>query len=180
MVLAVWLATAPPIDRLVIDLPITLTASSPASGVETVTVPWAGLRVGKLWDVSAATWSGLAVGVDGALWAGGFENEGTSSVNATRAYAAAEARGLAGWQVLHSERAALGPYAFVGARLGAGLGQIAVFDSVRHLFLPLWAARAGLGLETTIRLVVLRSELAAGARDGRFELTGALSLGLAL
>jgi hypothetical protein len=175
--LLLTLAVAPPVQHIVIDAPLVLTASAPASGVETVLVSWVALRGGGVLDLSPSVGSGLGIGGDVALWAGGFESEGTAEVHATRFFAVAEARGLASWRAFSTTHAALTPYLFAGLRGGGGPSFITVFDDGRTSLLALWGARAGLGLDLTIHHVLVRSELGAGARDGRFELSSGVSLG---
>jgi hypothetical protein len=171
------LALAPPVEHVTLDVPLVRTASAPASGVETVLVAWLVLRVGGVFDLSESTFSGFGLGGDLSLWGGGFESEGTAQVSATRFFAAAEARGLASWRAFSTTYAALTPHVFAGLRGGGGPSFITVFDDGRTSLLGLWGARAGLGLDLTIHHVLVRSDLGAGVRDGRFELSSGVSLG---
>lgn len=175
--IALLLVTAPPVERIVLDVPLLLTASAPASGVETVLVPWFGVRGGRHLDVSALVLNGLSVGADAGLFAGGIENEGTPDVAATRFFAALEGRGVVGWRAFSTTHSALTPYGFLGARGTGGLSAVRVFDDTRVSFLAGWGARIGGGIDLAIAHLNVRSELAAGARDGRLELSSALSLG---
>ena len=186
--LALALALAPPtVDAPVertwrVELPLALSATAPASNVETTVVPWLGVRVGRLMANEGAglvEGSPTFTGFDGALYAASTR-EGTPEVGAARTLAFAEGRALWAPLAVQSTWSALVPYGFAGASAGGGWVEVKAFDESRVRPLFTWGARAGAGAELRIRAITTRVELGAGLRDLRFELTSALSLGLAL
>jgi hypothetical protein len=163
----------PPIGAWHLEAPLLIAASSPPSGVNTNLATWLVLRGGRDFDVGG----GFDAGGDVALWLGGYEGEGTIEVSGTRIYSALETRGSFGWRAFETTHAMLRAYGFAGARLGVGLGYLSAFDDSRALPLGLWGLRTGVGLNLSVWGVTPQVELALGARDARFELTGAVALG---
>jgi hypothetical protein len=153
---------------------LALNATSPASNVETTVAPWFGLRAGTL----APARDAASMGFDGALYAGTV-SEGTPQVKTSRTLAFVEGRGLFAPMRVSSTFSALVPYGFLGASLGGGVVEVRAFDEARFRPLFTWATRAGLGAELQVHSLMTRLELGVGLRDLRFELTSALSLGIA-
>lgn len=168
---------APPLTAWNVDAPLAFAASSPASGFETNVATWLLLRGGRTWDAATLTGvEGSDVGLDLALWLGGYESEGTPEVNVTRVYTAVEGRGRMGYRAFHTTHSALTPYAFAGVRAGGGVLYVSAYDDSRSGLLGIWGARAGLGLDLTIFRVSPRVELAAGMKNLRLELSSAVSV----
>lgn len=153
-----------------VEAPLLLTASAPASNVETTVAPWIGLRAGTL--------SLDGAGFDGAVYFSTVR-DGTPEVATSRTIVVAEARGLFAPTRFASTFTALVPYGFLGASAGGGVLEVKAFEDSRFRPLATWAARAGLGAELQVHRVSTRIELGAGLRDLRFEITSALSLGVA-
>lgn len=158
---------------IVVEAPLALSSQGTASRVETVLVPWAGLRVG--WRSHDD--GGGFVGADGALWAG-LEGGGTGQVSLSKLPLLLEGRGLVGWR----HRVGLfgvGGYGYGGVGLGGGPLLVSAFDDSRARIYGTWTTRVGAGGELSFGVARFRVELGTGLRDARFELHGAVAAGAA-
>lgn len=154
-----------------VEAPLSLSAVTASSGVETSVSVWPGVRGGLVYDLDGS----LFVGADAALL-GTVEGAGTSGVSVTRAFGALEGRAFAGAS-FGGRFARILPYAYTGPFVALGVGWLSVHGegTARFLASPGWRAGAG----TMLRLGALqaRLDLGLGVRELRLEVTTSFSLG---
>ncbi len=168
---------APAAPQWRVDVPIALVAQPPTSADGARVAPWLGLRAAYM--LEAPPDQLVVLGGDVAAMLGYGPNEGTSRVHAARVGAAIDARGIVALNVLHSATTWLRPYGFAGAELGGATAVVTAYDAQRYRLLPVWGARAGLGLELTVRVLSLRVDLGAGVRTGELALDSRFAVGAA-
>lgn len=158
--------------RVLVDLPVTASATTASSGAGTELLLWPGVRAGLLARVIGP----VVVGGDLTL-AGTFATAGTNAASATRLLGGLELRGLAGLS-FGGRLAQLVP--FVGASALAATGPLFLVGGesshVRWTATP--GARAGGGVLARIWQLHARLDLAAGIQPGRPEVSGAVALGV--
>lgn len=163
-----------PVQSLLVDVPLVVSARPASSGVGTELLAWPSLRVGALWP----TVGPLVVGGDLAL-SGTWAAAGTDVVSLSRVLGGGDARGLVGLS-FGGRFARVCPYGYAGVFGAAGPSLVhgGATDTARLLLLG--GVRGGFGVLFDIGVIGVRSELGGGVTGGRPEVTASVALGVSL
>jgi hypothetical protein len=185
LALTVWCVFAAS-PTVVVDVPVSLSATNASSGVATTLTPFVGVRGAALFvDDDAAVWGGELTLAASSSTSGGIvfsrlaEHGLTPFAGFSRQVYVLEPR-LVWGHTWHNGALALTPLVSAGGVAGVSvLTPFAGSDTAQRLR-PAWGVRLGAGALVTSGAVGLRLDVSVGVRDARPELVSGIACGISL